>query len=237
MLGYLHSCSPSISLFSQSIHLRTTASFSDFRHRPLSNTMFGQTTFSGVSLDAAGLVALADLSAIAKRTAIIGSASALDILFLAPGIHKHQNATEVNFGEQPATAALTTGYIFRVENPATVCFMQRIGVTGHLVNIEVKREKTKGIQSRYFLKAGVLSSILFLMGPLMTIAAICFLGAVHDWWGIGTILALIIARLLNVVVIRRRSKLGWKGRLLFCCSLSQTLYISPNPIGSAHREI
>ncbi|KAF8536102.1 hypothetical protein BDD12DRAFT_749597 [Trichophaea hybrida] len=174
--------------------------------------MFGQTTFSGISLDAAGLVALADLSAISKRTAIIGSASALDIFFLAPGIHKHQNASEVNFGEQPATAALTTGYIFRVENPATVWFMQRIGVTGHLVNIHVEREKTTGIRSRYFLKAGVMSSILFLIGPAMTVAATCFLGSIHDWWGLGTILALALARLLNVVVIRRRSKLGWKGK-------------------------
>jgi hypothetical protein len=180
--------------------------------------MFGQTTFSGISLDAAGLVALADLSAIAKRTAIIGSASSLDILFLAPGIHKHQNASEVNFAEQPATAALTTGYIFRVENPATVYFMQRIGVTGHLVTIDVELEKAEGIRSCYFLKGGVLPSILFLMGPLMTIAATCFLGSVHDWWGLGTILALIIARLLNVIVIRRRSKPGWKGRLLLYCS-------------------
>ncbi|KAI5796165.1 hypothetical protein FPQ18DRAFT_326987 [Pyronema domesticum] len=50
--------------------------------------MFGSTSISGISLDAAGLVALADLNTIAQRTAIVGSASLLDCLVLAPGIYR-----------------------------------------------------------------------------------------------------------------------------------------------------
>lgn len=173
-----------------------------------------QATFSGVSLDAAGLVALADLSSIATRTAIVGSASALDSLFLAPGIHRQQFTAEViNNGEQPATAALTTEYVFRIENQATVSFLQRVGVTGHLVNLKVERDKTHRLFDRYCFKGGVWSSILYLLGPVLTVVSLAVLGALGDWWGLGSVSALVIARLINVVVMRRRSKLGWKGSL------------------------
>src|SRR3954463_11983732 len=72
------------------------------------------------SLDAAGLVALADITTAQERTALTGTSSLLDLLVLVPGIHLQQNATELNRGEYPACAALTTGYVFRIENPATV---------------------------------------------------------------------------------------------------------------------
>jgi len=73
-----------------------------------------------VSLDAAGLVALADLSTVARRTALTGTSSLLDAFVLCPGLHRQQEAPELNGGEYPACAAMTTGYVFRVENPATV---------------------------------------------------------------------------------------------------------------------
>ena len=52
-----------------------------------------------VTLDAAGLLALADLSAIAERTALVGGASLLDIFVLCPGIHRQQAAVDLNKGE------------------------------------------------------------------------------------------------------------------------------------------
>jgi len=228
MTGYSHSCAHKSCRLSRCHLLFTTVLFPRIINHQYNNTMFGQAIFSGTSLDAAGLVALADLSTIANRTATIGSASLLDILFLAPGIHRHQKASEVNFGEQPATASLTTGYRFQIENPATVNYMQKVGVTGHLVNIYVEQQQAIGIWNRYCLKGGVLSSVLFLIGPMLTLAASCFMGVVRDWWGLGIILALIFARLLNVIVIRRRSTCGWKGRfflaisqlLVFCLVLS-----------------
>ena len=42
--------------------------------------MFTKFAIGGIQLDAAGLVALADLDTIARRTALIGSASFLDVL-------------------------------------------------------------------------------------------------------------------------------------------------------------
>ena len=63
-----------------------------------------------LSLDAAGLVALADLTTIAKRTALTGTACLSDVLVLCPGIHRQQNAPDLNGGEYPATGAMTTGY-------------------------------------------------------------------------------------------------------------------------------
>ncbi|KAI5796163.1 hypothetical protein FPQ18DRAFT_326984 [Pyronema domesticum] len=170
--------------------------------------MFGTTEINGISLDATGLVALADLSTIAQRTAIVGSASGFDALVLAPGIHRHQTASEINGGEQPATAALTTGYVFRVENQATVHFLRSIGVTGHLVTVKIK----EFLMSRYCFKGGFFTSLLYMICPFLTIAAIIFLSCIGDWWGIGSLMALIVARLFNVIVIRQRSKAGWKGK-------------------------
>ncbi|KAF5383741.1 hypothetical protein D9615_003759 [Tricholomella constricta] len=88
---------------------------------------------SKASLQTAGLIVLANLTTIPQRTALTGSASLLDILFLAPGIHLQQNAPTLHGGELPATGAMTTGYVFRVENPATVSYLQRVGLAGHLV--------------------------------------------------------------------------------------------------------
>jgi hypothetical protein len=67
--------------------LRQSSSITAYIHN-FYDSMFGSTSISGISLDAAGLVALADLNTIAQRTAIVGSASLLDCLVLAPGIHR-----------------------------------------------------------------------------------------------------------------------------------------------------
>ncbi|PBK68180.1 hypothetical protein ARMSODRAFT_1040429 [Armillaria solidipes] len=132
-----------------------------------------------VTLEAAGLVALADLSTVAMRTALTGTASYLDALVLAPGLHQQQSADEVNHGEIPTTGAMTTGYVFRVENPATVRYLQTIGRTGHLVT------------AWSFIVAGKSATLLHLLCPVLTIIA-------FDWWGIGVLWMLVLARFVNV---------------------------------------
>lgn len=176
--------------------------------------MFTEGTITGISLDAANLVALADLKTIAHRTALIGSASILDVLFLAPGIHCQQAASEVNQGEYPATGAMTTGYVFRVENQATVNFLQRIGKPGHLTNVIVSGERKKpyGLFLE-LLRSAPLASLLYLSGLACTITVIVLLAVIHDGWALGVLGMLMFARLLNVAVIKRRSVLGWKGAL------------------------
>lgn len=173
-------------------------------------------SLSGISLDAAGLVALADLTSITERTALRGDASWLDILFLAPGIHRGQLAGEVNKGELPICGAMTSGYVFRVENQATVAFLQKIGVTGHLTVIDVFSPDEEGsVLARklrsWFSPEHIGPSIVFLIGIGCTIVSIFLVGAMHDWWALGVLAMLIGARLINTVVIKRRAELTWKG--------------------------
>lgn len=174
--------------------------------------MFDRNAITGVSFGAAGLLAFADLKTIAYRTSLVGSASFLDVFLLAPGIHHQQSASEVNGGEYPATGAMTTGYIFRVENQATVAFLQGIGKTGHLTNVSVSPPWI----AKYWiffeqLRTETVASVLYLMTIGLTAVVIVLLATINDWWGLEVLCMLIIARMLNTVVIKRRSQMGWKG--------------------------
>ncbi len=106
--------------------------FHHFRELPLMLTIS-----SPITLEATGLLALADLPAVTLRTALVGGACFLNMLVLVPGMHKQQCADEINRGEFPTTGTMTSGYIFRVENPSTVSYLQSIGQTGHLVTARV----------------------------------------------------------------------------------------------------
>ena len=154
----------------------------------------------------AGLVSLAPLTSTARRTAICGSPSWLDVFFLAPGIHMQQCTSELNNGEYPPTAAMTTGYVFRIENQATVRFLQSIGKPGFLVNISVEPERS----SPHELYNST-ASILYLLGPCATITTLTIVILRGDLWAAGFLSMLIAARLCNTLVIVRRLEPGWKG--------------------------
>lgn len=154
-------------------------------------------------LSAVGLVALADLRAIQYRTALTGSASFLDTFLLAPGLHRQQAAAELNNAEYPAVGAMTTGFIFRVENQATVSWLLNIGRTAHLTTVEVLPPSASS-QEAY-------PPLPYLAAVALTAAVLSKLVAMEDWWALGALVTLMLARLLNVIVIKRRSKLGWKG--------------------------
>lgn len=173
-----------------------------------------KSSITNISLDAAGLVALADLAAISERTALTGSASVFDILFLAPGIHTQQKASEVNGGELPTTGAMTSGYVFRIENQATVNYLQKIGEPGSLVTVSVVKRTARSplIRSlRDLFAAGPIPSLLYFIGIALTITSLAVLGAIGDYWAVGVLLMLITARFLNMVVLKRRAQKGWKG--------------------------
>lgn len=175
--------------------------------------MFDRFFINGVSLDAAGLVALADLKSIVYRTALTGSASFLDVFFLAPGMHCQRDASEVSGGEHPAAGAMTTGYVFRIENQATVSYMQSVGKTGHLTTIHVSSpvSRTFGLLFFSLLRSDFFAGILYLTGIALTVVTIVLLSVIHDWWGLGVTCMLLLARLLNVIVIKLRTEGGWKG--------------------------
>ncbi|KAK0211958.1 hypothetical protein IW262DRAFT_1280058 [Armillaria fumosa] len=178
------------------------------------------TISSPITLEAAGLIVLADFPAVAQRTALVGGACFLDVLVLVPGMHTQQCAGEINLGEFPTTGAMTSGYVFRVENPATVSYLQSIGKTGHLVTARVSQNLSqnidislpKGVVQSLFV-AGIPPSILYFLCPISTISVFVVLCAIGDWWGIGVLGMLISARLINVIVIKRRSQQGWKGAI------------------------
>ncbi|KAF3100335.1 hypothetical protein TWF569_006738 [Orbilia oligospora] len=171
-----------------------------------------------VGLDAAGLVALADIGTVQERTVLAGTSSFLDIFVLVPGLHLQQKAPSLNAGEHPACGALTTGYVFRVENPATVFYLQRVGRTGHLTHVEV--EKVAKPTTWY----GTLFSILlpgqemslvpitaYLLAVSWGIGVLILLALTGDWWGLTMCGSLMAARFINYVIIRERSHPGWAG--------------------------
>ncbi|CBF82004.1 uncharacterized protein ANIA_05381 [Aspergillus nidulans FGSC A4] len=192
----------------------------------------------GVCLDAAGLVTIAEITAVARRTALTGTSVLSDMFILCPGLHRQQSAPELSKGEYPAVAAMTTGYIFRVENPATVCFLQRVGKTGHLTTLHVSSPTTFNEQSkknaqksasvtwRQYLSILQVPGMIPALGsreqPVVPIAytcAVCVTIAMlivylwlQDWWGVFCLLSLVLARLCNILVIQRRCReAGWKG--------------------------
>ncbi|KAJ6137693.1 hypothetical protein N7471_004179 [Penicillium samsonianum] len=166
-------------------------------------------------LDAAGLVALADLQSIAKWTAITGTSSFMDSLFLAPGIHKQSSAPSLSGGEFPPMGALTSGYVFRIENEATVHFLQSVGKTGNLLNLVVDLPPTTIMEKlRYFIESpGKVPLFLYSIGQVLTIAVIIILAFLEDWWALVTLAMWMSARICNIWSIKRRSHIGWKGKV------------------------
>ncbi|KAE8375417.1 hypothetical protein BDV26DRAFT_299678 [Aspergillus bertholletiae] len=175
------------------------------------------TAFPVMSLDLVGIIFLADLSIIAQRTALTGGCSFLDTLIFCPGLHCQQDAPDVHGGEYPAVAAMTTGYVFRVENPATINFLQRVGRPGQLTTLSVTnlRNTQHGLFSRYLssidssLSFRVIAAYLLAVGS--TVAVSSFLVFTEDWWGLLVIAVLMLTRFINVFLIQSRSRAGWSG--------------------------
>lgn len=133
---------------------------------------------------------------------------------LCHGIHKQQNATELNGGELPPTAALTSGYVFRVENQATVFYLQKMGVPGHLVTLSVEelpKPKGRKLDLKTARRIMTLSFVLYITPVTLTLIALVFVILIEDWWALAVLLILILARTLNAIVVWRRSVPGWKG--------------------------
>ncbi|KAK0288030.1 hypothetical protein LTR91_006292 [Friedmanniomyces endolithicus] len=157
-------------------------------------------------LDLVGLIMLADIDAVARRTAYTGGTLLLgDALVLCPGLHKQQDAPFLSKGEYPACAALTTGYVFRVENEATTLYLQRMSKSGHLTTMKVTSESDVAPLGRPLIAVYPLASG-------MTVGTLAFLCAYGDWWAAGVLSTLILARVANIVTIRRRRSSGWHGQ-------------------------
>ncbi|KAM3415532.1 hypothetical protein BST61_g9053 [Cercospora zeina] len=197
-----------------------------------------------ISLDAAGLVALADLNTLAKRTALTGTSSLLDIFVIAPGLHRQQTAIDLNLGEYPACAAMTTGYVFRVENQAVVFYLQKVAETGHLTTLEVSRSNTvdsswiRALSALHAPYSGsTFASSAYLAAVLLTICSLAIFILLQDWWAIGVLGILGFARACNVFVVRRRARPGWTA-IDDCVTALATLlvYMVAALAGNARQE-
>ncbi|VDC02901.1 unnamed protein product [Peniophora sp. CBMAI 1063] len=182
---------------------------------------------SNTSLDSAGLIALADLQTVSQRTALSGTPWIMDIFFIAPGLHRQQDAPTVSGGELPAAGAMHSGFVFRIENPATVFWLQRIGRPGHLVEARVqdtpqaihptRRDRALRALIRRRIRSAIaavvdLPVILYAMGILCTAVSFAFLISIGDYWAVGVLSMLVLARAINVMVFRRRAIPDWKGK-------------------------
>ena len=113
---------------------------------------------------------------------------------------------------------MTSGYVFRVENPATVLYLQKVGLTGQLTTLSVKSVQHNASQgnhliSRFFTfqSASFTSSCAYLVAVAMTATALALLASSQNGWGLVVVLFLCTSRLCNVIVIRRRTNVSWQG--------------------------
>ena len=171
---------------------------------------------SGVSLNLAGIVSLADISTSSQRTVLTGTATLLDSLVLCPGIHRQQYVADLSKGEYPAAANMVTGYVFRIENPATVYYLQRVGKAGSLTTLEVANNNGHSSSSSPEMllttsNASNVSTLAYLGAVSLSIIAVGVFIVLEDWWALSSTVVLMFVRFLNVILIRRRSRFEWSG--------------------------
>lgn len=154
------------------------------------------------SLSLVGLLALASIDSVARRTAFTGTSTLLDSLVICPGSHRQHNAPNLANGEYPACAAMTTGYVFRIENPATVYFLQSMGETGKLTTLSVSNsDEESPIEAR-----------IEHLAAAITVLALAFTVSFKDWSALSFLLMLILVRAMNAMVVRSQARTGWHGQ-------------------------
>jgi hypothetical protein len=97
---------------------------------------------------------------------------------------------------------MTTGYVFRIENPATVFFLQSVGETGKLTNISVSKADTQSPEGANFLHLAAGSSVMVL--GLLT--------SLSDWWALSYLMALVLVRYISTAIIRAQARIDWHGQ-------------------------
>ncbi|OBT80904.1 hypothetical protein VF21_00166 [Pseudogymnoascus sp. 05NY08] len=179
------------------------------------------TPVPGVALSASGLLALADLSTIANRTAITGTSTWLDMLVLAPGLHNQQSADTLSDLPNPLTQPLLTTPTHRpssLTNAATIRYLARLGAGTRPVTLRVGSPRTQSLRRtvstaslkrvRQTPRPSLMAPLLYIIALLLTVGAMALMVLTRDWWGVGTLSALMLARALNIWIIRSRTSGG-----------------------------
>lgn len=155
------------------------------------------------------LLHLTPLASAATLTALRSPPPYLSSLAVSPGLHnQHSQAPRLHGGEFPACAAMTTGHIFRVENPATVLFLQRVGRTGALTTLEVSVAgeggggELKGWGFGYVEVAEACGAL-----------ALAVLVGMGEGAAVSYLFVLVLIGLINISVLRRQIiSAKWQGK-------------------------
>ncbi|KAL6240330.1 hypothetical protein RBB50_012768 [Rhinocladiella similis] len=127
------------------------------------------------------------------HTALNGRPRYLDCFLFCLGMQIPLLLDTLNVGEYPVCAAMTTGEVFRLENQATVMFLQKVLRTGHLVTLEVGHG-SPAQKPRPLMYAPVMALV----------AAFLFHGTINPYL-LGTVLILLLSRLLSIASLRART--------------------------------
>ncbi|POS70470.1 hypothetical protein DHEL01_v211135 [Diaporthe helianthi] len=201
---------------------------------PTTNTLhtlipgWTNTPIPNFSLSAAGLLVLADLNTIAQRTSLRGGSSWFDSLLLAPGLHYQQAADEVAHGDANTLIAVEIQpdgkpASHQIVNRAVVNYVLRTAKEGKTVVLDVGEIPVKshswragpvargGQRSSVYAVAalpdlGWTAHLLYLASPLLTCVAIVLMVLVGDWWALALTAALMLSRIMNIFVIKQRSR-------------------------------
>ncbi|VDC00622.1 unnamed protein product [Peniophora sp. CBMAI 1063] len=176
--------------------------------------------FAGTSLDWVIIIALVLVPAGCRWSALNGASWIADTLVLAPGLLAPQDACAAKRGELPVAGAMHSGLVSRIENPAMVSWLYQISRPGHLVEalVETVGSETPYTTLTYGTTQAVafrrirlavkeflpLSFIPYVTGILCTITSFVFLSFIGDYWAMGVLSILVVAKGVNVVTSRRR---------------------------------
>ncbi|GAB0144421.1 Eukaryotic peptide chain release factor subunit 1 [Epichloe bromicola] len=174
---------------------------------------WSSTPVPALSLSAAGLLALADLSTVAHRTIITGGSSWLDAFVLAPGLH-YQQAAGALLGQDPLSepdgeasvsgAKFNTLHVGAATNdpPAEQIAKTRRVLGGGFVSR--RAEPAPGMEMD--MEMDWLSHVLYLASPGLTLIAGTLMVLLRDWWGTAFMAALVASRVLNIWSIKQRTR-------------------------------
>ncbi|KAF5005668.1 hypothetical protein FDECE_7902 [Fusarium decemcellulare] len=192
------------------------------------------TPIPSLTLSASGLLALADLRTISRRTALVGGASWVDALVLAPGLHYQQACDDIE-REAPMNLvalpiAALDGMRYAVKNAVTASYLTNLcrdgpeGITTLDVGLETPSKLLKSLR-KFFKRRRVVdeeddddhedwnslpdldwfSHLLYISTPILTVSSFTFMILFEDWWGFAILLTLIISRILNIWAIKHRT--------------------------------
>ncbi|KIW24792.1 uncharacterized protein PV07_10483 [Cladophialophora immunda] len=140
----------------------------------------------------------------------------LEAFKLCLGMQTGLNPSALNQGEFPACAAMTTGYVFRVENQATVMYLQKVGRTGHLTTLDVHPPPSRaGPDDKTWSRRR--ASLLSSMPGLLLVAGLTLFPSQTDSPSVALVASLallILSRILSVIALRARTSPAagaWRG--------------------------